>query len=457
MELTQYQNRIIGHDYINPKDITLNPNNPRQHSQEQSELMREIFTKIGWIQDVIINSTTGHLIDGELRVKDAIDHGEEGVPVVYVELSEEEELEVLLVYDEVARLATSNKERMKSIVLASAEQSARMKDLISDIVKRNKIDLPQTEQPQSEDDEEEEEQTEDAEPVSETGNIWKLDESAYIVCGDCTNKDVITSLIKASGFRCIHNVMTSPPYAEQRVKQYGGIKEKEYVSWFGGVQENAKMFMDAKGNFFLNIKPNTEKDGQRTLYVFDLVTAMVRNYRWYFIDEFCWIKQSMPKQVTRHFKNAFEPVYQFSLSTDFLFFPDNVKEKTELSVVPLGKGAGDTSWDGEQGHGGRNISLNKSHVIEPGMAFPDNVIYAKQMEHTGHEATYPVSLVDFFVKAYSENDMVWLDPFAGSGTTGISARMNGRKCLMIEREPKYVDLILNRWKSRFNCEPERIK
>lgn len=39
---------------------------------------------------------------------------------------------------------------------------------------------------------------------------------------------------------------------------------------------------------------------------------------------------------------------------------------------------------------------------------------------------------------------VILDPFAGSGTTGVAAIAEGRRCILIEKEPKYVDICRRR-------------
>ena len=60
--------------------------------------MTNIFNEIGWIQDIIVNKTTGHIIDGHMRADLAVKNKEKLVPVKYVELSEEEERQALITY-----------------------------------------------------------------------------------------------------------------------------------------------------------------------------------------------------------------------------------------------------------------------------------------------------------------------------------------------------------------------
>jgi len=102
------------------------------------------------------------------------------------------------------------------------------------------------------------------------------------------------------------------PYAEQRKEQYGGIPADDYVEWWG-VQEHVRTRLADDGSFFVNIKPHCE-DGERVLYVFDLVLAMKRQWGWRFVDELCWrdTRDGVPGGWNNRFKDGFEPIYQFT-------------------------------------------------------------------------------------------------------------------------------------------------
>lgn len=63
----------------------------------------------------------------------------------------------------------------------------------------------------------------------------------------------------------------------------------------------------------------------------------------------------------------------------------------------------------------------------------------------GHAAAYPVELPTRFIKMHSYDGDSVLDPFGGTGTTLIACEQLNRKCYMMELDPKYVDVIIDRW------------
>ena len=101
-----WKNRIVGSGTANPADIIANPANWRLHPQAQRDALEGLLNEVGWVQDVIINKTTGLLLDGHLRVEIALARGETSIPVKYVELSVEEEALVLATLDPLGAMAT---------------------------------------------------------------------------------------------------------------------------------------------------------------------------------------------------------------------------------------------------------------------------------------------------------------------------------------------------------------
>ena len=73
-----------------------------------------------------------------------------------------------------------------------------------------------------------------------------------------------------------------------------------------------------------------------------------------------------------------------------------------------------------------------------------------------HPTQKPVDLLEYLVKTYTnENDIV-LDFTAGSGTTGIACMNTNRKCVLIEKEEKYCDIIVERLKQTEKEKSERL-
>ena len=67
--------------------------------------MLVMLNTIGWMQDVIVNRTSGRLVDGHLRVDLAIEAGETTVPVKYVDLIEDLEISILTMMNTVTSMA----------------------------------------------------------------------------------------------------------------------------------------------------------------------------------------------------------------------------------------------------------------------------------------------------------------------------------------------------------------
>ena len=67
----------------------------------------------------------------------------------------------------------------------------------------------------------------------------------------------------------VNLIMTSPPYAYNRKKTYGGVPIKKYVEWFLPISEQLKRVLNPQGSFVLNIKERTV-NGERGTYVYEL-------------------------------------------------------------------------------------------------------------------------------------------------------------------------------------------
>jgi len=251
----------------------------------------------------------------------------------------------------------------------------------------------------------------------------------------------------------INVAFTSPPYASQRkydeASGFKPIPPDEYVAWWEPVQANVRKHLADDGSFFLNIKPHCE-DGERVLYVFDLVLRMRRGWGWQFVDEFAWVHGGTPMDVERRFKNGFEPVYQFASEYAFKFNPKDVRHESESvpgSYAKKKRGRIDTA--GTQG-GEKAGDIFANPDKGAGLAYPSNVISCgKNSDAAGHAAAFPIGLPSFFIRAFSDPGDVILDPFMGSGTTCIAAENHGRRSLGCEISAKYAGVILQRYADAF--------
>lgn len=277
------------------------------------------------------------------------------------------------------------------------------------------------------------------------GDVWRIKSLGakgehIIVCGDVRDPATVKTAANGGVFR---SALTSPPYAEQRSAEYPSVPADGYVDWWESVQANVGSALAENGCFFINIKAHGE-DGEMALYVMDLVLAMKRRWGWAFIEEFCWQRTEVPQQPRWRFKNGFEPVYQFAKQPmKYVFHPESVMIESKL--VPTKKNADDkagSSWSGMQGN---ETWLFGEQQYGEGLAYPSNVLKASSNDKArGHPAAYAMDMCSFFIKAYSDPNERWLDPFLGSATTMAACEREGRLCSGVELVPKYVAICLER-------------
>ena len=107
---TAWRNRIVGHGEEAPEQLIANPANWRGHPKEQQAALAGALGEVGWVAQVLVNRTTGHVVDGHLRVELAVARHEPAVPVAYVELTGEEERLFLASLDPLAAMAVAEKD-----------------------------------------------------------------------------------------------------------------------------------------------------------------------------------------------------------------------------------------------------------------------------------------------------------------------------------------------------------
>ena len=127
------RNRIVGIGAEDPEQLLANPGNFRAHPNRQREALIAVLDEIGFVAPVIVNRTTGHLVDGHLRVELALSRDEKAIPVSYVELSEDEERLVLATYDSVGDLAFADKDRLRELLESVSSKEAAVQQLLSSV------------------------------------------------------------------------------------------------------------------------------------------------------------------------------------------------------------------------------------------------------------------------------------------------------------------------------------
>ena len=260
------------------------------------------------------------------------------------------------------------------------------------------------------------------------------------------NQDCL-DFLKNQKSNSVNLIMTSPPYADQRKKTYGGIPVSDYVNWFLPISLELKRVLTPSGSFILNIKEKAI-DGERATYVLELILEM-RKQGWLWVEEYVWHKKnSFPGKWPNRFRDSWERCLHFTKQKKFDMYQKEV-------MVPMGEWANSRIKNPSKNDNVRHesqvksgLGRNVSNWSEREMAYPTNVLHmATECGNVNHSAAFPISLPSWFIKLFTKRGDVILDPFMGSGTTALAALSLQRHFLGTEKNEEYYEISLERIKS----------
>lgn len=261
-----------------------------------------------------------------------------------------------------------------------------------------------------------------------------MDYVNQILLGDC--EDILSEIPDNS----VDLIFTSPPYADQRKKTYGGVSPDDYVDWFLPKAQQFLRVLKSTGTFVLNIKERVV-DGERHTYVIELIMEM-RRQGWLWTEEFIWHKKnSYPGKWPNRFRDNWERLIQFNKSKKFNMYQEAV-------MVPVGDWAkerlaklSDTDQIRDESKVGSGFGKNVSNWLGRELVYPTNVIHlATECGNKNHSAAFPIDLPKWFIRLFTQPGDLVLDPFIGSGTTAVAAIQLDRKFVGIDLNPEYVNI-----------------
>jgi len=258
--------------------------------------------------------------------------------------------------------------------------------------------------------------------------------SDKIICGDCLD------VLQKYPDNCIDLIVTSPPYADNRKSTYGGVSTKEYVQWFLPISRELLRVLKPTGTFILNIKEKVE-NSERSTYVLELILEM-RKQGWLWTEEYIWHKKNcFPGKWPNRFRDAWERCLQFNKEKNFHMYQDAVK-------VPIGSWADSrlknlSQTDRIRDNARNNSGFGKkvSNWVGKDTVYPTNVLHlATECSNKNHSAAFPEELPEWFIKLFSQENDIVLDPFVGSGTTAVVAKRLKRHYIGIDIAYEYCML-----------------
>ncbi|MDR0781102.1 MAG: site-specific DNA-methyltransferase [Pseudomonadales bacterium] len=249
-------------------------------------------------------------------------------------------------------------------------------------------------------------------------------------------------------------ILTSPPFALKRKKQYGNEDEDKYVDWFMGFAGHLHRILKPEGSFVLDLG-GAYMPGfpVRSIYQFELLVRLVKEAGFYLAQEFYHYNPArLPApaewvNVRRiRVKDSVNVVWWLSKTQNPKADNRKVLKPYSDSMKSLLKN-GYTAKLRPSGH-----DISGKFSKDNGGAIPANLLelantdsnssYQKMCRAAGipvHPARFPAGFAEFFIKFLSnEGDLVF-DPFAGSNTTGLVSETLGRRWIASELSEEYLE------------------
>jgi DNA modification methylase len=267
-------------------------------------------------------------------------------------------------------------------------------------------------------------------------------------------------LIRSIPDGSVNLVVTSPPFALQRKKQYGNVDASDYVAWFKEFAREFYRVLTDDGSVVVDLGGSWVK-GQptRNLYQFELVIDLCKNLypelpqqHFYLAEEFFWYNPArLPSpdewvNVRRiRVKDAVDTVWWLSKTPNPKASNRNVLQPYSDSMQDLLK----NGYRAKMRPSGHDISANFSK--DNGGAIPSNLLQISNTESNSryqklcreakiavHPARFPAKLPEFFIKFLTDPGDLVIDPFAGSNVTGEVCERLKRRWIGIEIVEEYL-------------------
>jgi DNA modification methylase len=248
-------------------------------------------------------------------------------------------------------------------------------------------------------------------------------------------------------------IVTSPPFALLRKKDYGNKEQDKYVDWFKNFGKEFYRILKPTGSLVIDIGGSwIPSQPIRSLYHFELLIMLCRDLNFHLAQEFYWWNPSkLPTpaewvNVRRiRVKDAVNSVYWLSKTS----WP---KASNRRILMPYSDSMKDLLKNGYRakvrpsGHDiSEKFSIDNKAAIPPNLlAIPNtesNSYYLRYCQKNGykiHPARFPATLPEFFIRMLTDEGDIVLDPLAGSCVVGEVCERLNRKWICCEIEHEYI-------------------
>lgn len=404
--------KIPAVEIVELKTLKIDGENPNRMSDKQKAALWANMQKFGVIVPIITNNE-GTIADGQNRWEILIEHGIDKGPVVKLPISDVDrrilrqvlnklkgqhdlgldDAEYRLIFkenqfEELQRLLGDSDKQLVQF-LASVETGGKDTLDIEKAVKHPKFKV-------------------------NLGDVWELGKHR-LICGDVLDKAVVEKLM---GQEKAKMVFTSPPYninADMYENDKDNKESEDYIKF----NLDAVKALEAHVNGFIFWNLSYNKNSRHEFM--EIFLKILKETGFDFLELIVWNKKiGLPitsrKMLTRQYEDILLAGTEEAVKTDLELFYTGANDKS--------------AWFNKKTQ--RGIT-NYWEIV------PQNI----QLENL--KACFPIELPKKGLILMTEKDEIVLDPFGGSGTTLVACEQLTRQCRMIEIDPIYCSVVIERW------------
>lgn len=440
---------------ITPADY--NPRKALKAGDEDYDKLRRSLETFGLVEPLVWNRRTGRLVGGHQRLTVLRDLGIQAVDVSVVDVDEEREKVLNVALNKIegdwdnGRLAALLAELAPDLQELTGFGEADIDALLGSKGLLDgesgggmtSFDMP---------------------PVSGLGDLWLLGQHR-VLCGDACKAEDMAGLMDGQKARL---VITDPPYnvnygdKAEMLEEYAGKGHRNTSRILNDHMDDAsfRTFLDdALARMYEASMPGA------AIYVFHADTEGV-NFRSALVCAgfklsqcLIWVKSSIVLgRNDYHWRH--EPIlYGWRDDGPHKWYGGRKKQTTidEGACVNVRKDEDGTVFTFSDGFNHFVLRAQEYEIIDDGHDDTMTVLYhEKPSTNDLHPTMKPVRLLEKLMRNSSRRGDLVLDPFGGSGSTLIAAQRQGRRCSMMELDPRYCDTIAARYAAEFGADTVRL-
>jgi DNA modification methylase len=382
---------------VNVSALTAFSGNPRTHSDTQIDQIAASIREFGWTNPILVDAK-GTIIAGHGRLAAASRLGLAEVPVIRLGHLSDAQRKALVIadnqlalnagWDEVAlsnlvRELDSEKFELDLLGFDSADLDRYLAGLDGDAAAEEETEIPEL----------------PVIPTTRPGDLWILGEHR-LLCGDAT---VVTDVERLMDGQLADMAALDPPY---NVDYANASKNKSLA-------KDRRILNDALGDGFYQ-------------FLYDTCVNLLLVTK-----GACYVCMSSSELHTlqKAFTDAGGKWSTFIIWAKNTFTLGRADYQRQYEPILYGwKQGTDHFWCGARDQG-------------------DVWLVDKPRVNDLHPTMKPVELIERAIRNSSKNRDIVLDLFGGSGTTLIAAERTGRSARLMELDPKYTDVIVERWQN----------